>query len=160
MSMGTVEPEATTIKLATNSPQRAHKGQPTDDGPGSATTLSPTEERTIVHEVLERPYRGLLVQPVPMLGNVSPRGSRLSVEFVIGLLAAGWSETEIVENSGHRPRRHPGLLGVCAGHAEGRAGISQRFLTVRSILGRIDQRETFLACRIGEPLIERDDLQR
>ena len=30
-------------------------------------------EKTIVHDALDRHYRALLDQPVPMLGNVSPR---------------------------------------------------------------------------------------
>ncbi len=101
VSMGSVELEAETLKLETNSPKRAVKGQAlldpvigpfvgepvvesqtvaemrasrsASDGPAPSSTLSSAEERAIVHEAIERHYRGLLDQPVPMLGNVSPR---------------------------------------------------------------------------------------
>ena len=36
--------------------------------------------------------------PEVLAGKPVVRGTRLSVEFVIGLLAAGWSEAEIVAN--------------------------------------------------------------
>lgn len=101
VSMGSVELEAKTLKLETNSPQRALKGRalldpvigpfvgepvvesqtveemmasrPADDGPAPSSSLSPAEQRAIAHEAIERHYRGLLDQPVPMLGDVSPR---------------------------------------------------------------------------------------
>ena len=37
-----------------------------------------------------------------LAGNPVVRGTRLSVEFVIGLMADGWNETDILEN-------YPGL---------------------------------------------------
>lgn len=46
---------------------------PTDEGPALASGLSPEEESAIIHETLERHYRGVLDEPVPMLGGVSPR---------------------------------------------------------------------------------------
>lgn len=101
VSMGSVELEAKALKLEANSPQRARKGQalldpaigpfvgepvvesqtvaemrasrPADAGPAPSSSLSSAEERTIAHDAIERHYRGLLDQPVPMLGNVSPR---------------------------------------------------------------------------------------
>ncbi|ARN83079.1 DUF433 domain-containing protein [Methylocystis bryophila] len=33
-----------------------------------------------------------------LVGKPIVRGTRLSVEFVVGLLADGWSETEILQN--------------------------------------------------------------
>jgi uncharacterized protein (DUF433 family) len=36
--------------------------------------------------------------PEVLAGKPVVRGTRLSVEFVLGLLAAGWSEAEIVAN--------------------------------------------------------------
>jgi hypothetical protein len=101
VNMGDVELEADALKLETNSPQRAQKGRALLDPligrfvgepvvvsttieemrairsanqePAAASGLSPEEESAIIHETLERHYRGLLDEPVPMLGNVSPR---------------------------------------------------------------------------------------
>jgi hypothetical protein len=100
VSMGSVKLEAKALKLETNSPQRAQRGralldpvitpfvgEPVVESKTTAelmasrpanvgriqSPLSPGEERAVVHEMLERHYRGLLDQPVPMLGNVSPR---------------------------------------------------------------------------------------
>lgn len=42
------------------------------------------------------------LDPGILAGKPVVRGSCLSVEFIIGLLAAGWSEAEILEN-------YPGL---------------------------------------------------
>ena len=41
----------------------------------------------------------IVLDPAILAGKPVIRGSRISVEFVIGLLADGWSETEIVENT-------------------------------------------------------------
>lgn len=38
------------------------------------------------------------LDPDVLVGKPVIRGTRLSVEFVIGLLADGWSETDILEN--------------------------------------------------------------
>jgi hypothetical protein len=101
VSLGHVELDAKVLKLETNSPQRAQRGralldpaigpfveepvvesktvadmmasQPADEGRAPSSGLPPDEERAIIHETLERHYRGLLDEPVPMLGNVSPR---------------------------------------------------------------------------------------
>jgi uncharacterized protein (DUF433 family) len=40
----------------------------------------------------------IVLDPAILAGKPVIRGSRISVEFVIGLLADGWSETAIVEN--------------------------------------------------------------
>jgi hypothetical protein len=101
VSMGSVELEAEALKLETNSPQRAQRGRallgpiiapfvgepvvesktaaeimasrPAGEGRAVSSHLPPEQERAIVHETLGRHYRELLDQPVPMLGNVSPR---------------------------------------------------------------------------------------
>jgi len=101
VNMGDVELQADALKLETNSPQRAQKGRallesvigrfvgepvveskttaemaasrPADEGLLPASGLSPEEESAIIHETLERHYRGLLDEPVPMLEGVSPR---------------------------------------------------------------------------------------
>jgi uncharacterized protein (DUF433 family) len=40
----------------------------------------------------------IALDPAVLLGKPVIRGTRLSVEFVIGLLADGWSEAEILAN--------------------------------------------------------------
>jgi uncharacterized protein (DUF433 family) len=40
----------------------------------------------------------IVLDPAILAGKPVIRGTRLSVEFIIGLLADGWSEAEIVEN--------------------------------------------------------------
>jgi uncharacterized protein (DUF433 family) len=40
----------------------------------------------------------IALDPDVLAGKPVIRGTRLSVEFVIGLLAAGWSEAQIVAN--------------------------------------------------------------
>ena len=40
----------------------------------------------------------IVLDPAILAGKPVIRGSRLSVEFVIGLLADGWSEVEIAAN--------------------------------------------------------------
>ena len=100
VSLGDVELGADALKLETNSPQRAQKGRAlldpvigpfvgepvvesrtiaemratrsADDAPPPSSGLSPEEESALIHEALERHYRGLLDEPVPMLGGVSP----------------------------------------------------------------------------------------
>lgn len=44
----------------------------------------------------------IVLDPAILTGKPIVRGTRLSVDFVIGLLADGWSEDQIVEN-------YPGL---------------------------------------------------
>jgi len=44
----------------------------------------------------------IVLDPAILAGKPIVRGTRLSVDFVIGLLADGWSEDQIVEN-------YPGL---------------------------------------------------
>ena len=44
----------------------------------------------------------IILDPAILAGKPVIRGTRLSVEFVIGLLAEGWSETDILAN-------YPGL---------------------------------------------------
>lgn len=40
----------------------------------------------------------IVLDPAILSGKPVIRGSRISVEFVIGLLADGWTEAEIAEN--------------------------------------------------------------
>jgi uncharacterized protein (DUF433 family) len=40
----------------------------------------------------------IALEPGVLVGKPVIRGTRLSVEFVIGLMADGWSETDILQN--------------------------------------------------------------
>ena len=40
----------------------------------------------------------IVLDPAVLAGKPVVRGTRLSVEFVLGLLAEGWSEPEMIEN--------------------------------------------------------------
>lgn len=57
----------------------------------------------------------ITIDPAILTGKPIVRGTRLSVEFLIGLLAQGWSEAEILRN-------YPGLthedLLACLAYAE------------------------------------------
>ncbi|HDP34976.1 MAG TPA: DUF433 domain-containing protein [Candidatus Hydrogenedentes bacterium] len=44
----------------------------------------------------------IIVDPAILSGKPVIRGTRLSVEFIVGLLAQGWSEEEVLRN-------YPGL---------------------------------------------------
>jgi uncharacterized protein (DUF433 family) len=44
----------------------------------------------------------IAVDPTILVGKPVIKGTRLSVEFVVGLLAQGWSETDVLNN-------YPGL---------------------------------------------------
>ena len=56
----------------------------------------------------------IVVNPEILVGKPVVKGTRLAVEFVIGLLAQGWSETEVLRN-------YPGLaredIQACLGYA-------------------------------------------
>lgn len=57
----------------------------------------------------------IIIDPAVLSGKPIVRGTRLSVEFLIGLLAQGWSEADILRN-------YPGLthddLLSCLAYAE------------------------------------------
>jgi hypothetical protein len=133
VSMGSVEPEDQTLKLEANSPQRAQRGRalldpvigpfvgeaivesktvaemaassPADEARAPSSGLPPEDERAIIHETLERHYRGLLDEPVPMLGNVSPRKAAKTKKGRERL--AGW--LKLIENSTVRAEAHSAM---------------------------------------------------
>jgi uncharacterized protein (DUF433 family) len=45
-----------------------------------------------------RKHPRVVLDPKVLVGKPVIRGTRLSVEFIIGLLADGWSEAQILEN--------------------------------------------------------------
>lgn len=59
----------------------------------------------------------IVLDPAVLAGKPVIRGTRLSVEFVIGLLADGWGESDIIAN-------YPGLshedVLACLGYARDR----------------------------------------
>ena len=61
----------------------------------------------IVHEAIERHYRGLLCQPVPMLGNVSPRKAAKTKKGREKLV--GW--LKLIENSVAQQVGNPSMTG-------------------------------------------------
>jgi hypothetical protein len=99
--LGTVELKDKALILSVNSQARAERGrallsevldglvaQPLveiqtleqcmstrDPAPPARLNLSEQERRTIIHDGLERHYRDLLDQPIPALGNKSPRAA-------------------------------------------------------------------------------------
>jgi uncharacterized protein (DUF433 family) len=48
------------------------------------------------------PHDRIIVYPEILVGKPIVKGTRLSVDFLLGLLAQGWSESEILRN-------YPGL---------------------------------------------------
>jgi hypothetical protein len=48
---------------------------PQQNRPPSTTEISPEIQTTLVHATLDKQYRTLLEQPVPMLGNLTPRAA-------------------------------------------------------------------------------------
>ncbi len=123
VSMASVELKAQTLELETNSPQRALKAQallgpvigpfvgepvlesqtlaemsasrPAGDESAASSSLSADEERSVVHQMIGHHYRALLDQPVPMLGNVSPRTAAKTNKGREDLV--GW--LKLIENS-------------------------------------------------------------
>lgn len=106
VSLGCVELERKSVVLTCNSVQRAERGraliekaagqllkmpvmesrtaeqlmaEPRDEeAPARACALSPAEERAIIQQSLENHYRSVLDEPIPMLGNVTPRDAAKS----------------------------------------------------------------------------------
>ena len=98
--LGTVELKDKMLILEANSQQRAERGRtligqvlrglvgeplievrtvsqlmasrPAEKSKPLSSGLSPDEERTVIHESLDRHYMNLLDEPVPVLGNITP----------------------------------------------------------------------------------------
>ena len=69
----------------------------------------------------------IAVDPAVLTGKPVVRGTRLAVEFVLGLLAQGWSEAEIIRN-------YPGLtheqILACMAYAQARLSEEKVFASV------------------------------
>jgi uncharacterized protein (DUF433 family) len=54
--------------------------------------------------------------PEILAGKSVIKGTRLSVEFIVGLLAQGWSETDVLRNY---PGLNRGDIQACLAHSDG-----------------------------------------
>jgi len=125
--LGTIELKLKTIELCVNSESRADRGRKMLEpflsdlvGPplverqtleqalsedrdyGSSATipdLSPDEERSIIHDAMDRHYRAELDQLIPKLGNISPRKAAKSKTGRKKLVA--WLKRLENQNAGH-----------------------------------------------------------
>lgn len=70
----------------------------------------------------------IIVDPAVLTGKPVVKGTRLAVEFVLGLLAQGWSEAEIIRN-------YPGLtheqILACMAYAQERLSEEKVFAVAR-----------------------------
>jgi len=70
----------------------------------------------------------IVVDPAVLSGKPIVKGTRLTVEFVLGLLAQGWSEAEVLRN-------YPGLtreqILACMGYAQERLSEEKVFALAR-----------------------------
>ncbi len=63
--------------------------------------------------------------PAVLVGKPVLKGTRLSVEFILGLIAQGWPESDILSN--YRISREQ--LRACAGYAQARVSEERVFAT-------------------------------
>jgi uncharacterized protein (DUF433 family) len=68
----------------------------------------------------------ITADPAVLVGKPIVRGTRLSVEFILGLLAQGWSEADILTNY----RISQEQLRACAAYAQARISEEKVFATV------------------------------
>ncbi len=70
----------------------------------------------------------IVVDPVVLSGKPVVKGTRLTVEFVLGLLAQGWNEAEILRN-------YPGLtreqILACVAYAQERLSDEKVFTVAK-----------------------------
>jgi len=63
--------------------------------------------------------------PEVLGGKPTVKGTRLSVEFILGLLAAGWSEEQILENYPQLSRQALQEIQACSGQSMETAMLSE-----------------------------------
>ncbi len=85
---------------------------------------------------LEHP--SITLDPNVLAGKPIIRGTRLSVEFVIGLLAAGWSEADILAN--YPGITHEDVLACLSYARPSVAAIHKAFLSGASDMGQETER--------------------
>jgi uncharacterized protein (DUF433 family) len=73
-------------------------------------------------------HPSLAIDPDVLLGKPVIRGTRLSVEFIIGLLADGWTEAEIAAN--YPGVTHEDIL-ACLAYARDALGAEKIFPSLR-----------------------------
>jgi uncharacterized protein (DUF433 family) len=61
----------------------------------------------------------IIVDQAVLAGKPVVKGTRLAVEFLLGLMAQGWSETDILKN--YPGLKHEDLL-ACVGHNKAKVG--------------------------------------
>jgi hypothetical protein len=127
--LGTIELKSKTIELCVNSETRADRGrkmlEPSLDGlvgtplverqtleqafsehrdhesSSAVPKLPPDEQRIIIHDAMDRHYRAQLDQPVPALGNISPRKAAKSKKGRDKLVT--WLKRLENQTAGHDP---------------------------------------------------------
>ena len=66
----------------------------------------------------------ITIDPKVLVGKPVIKGTRLAVEFIVGLLAQGWSEDEIMRN-------YPGVnreqIRACLAYAQDRLGLEHLY---------------------------------
>ena len=65
----------------------------------------------------------IVADPKIMVGKPVIRGTRLTVEYILGLIAQGWSEAEIVQNFGVAPDQ----IRACAAYSQERLSSEKVF---------------------------------
>lgn len=75
---------------------------------------------------MTKAHQRITLDPKVLVGKPVIRGTRLSVEFVIGLMADGWTETEILAN--YPAISHEDLL-ACLAYARDVLGSEKVFPT-------------------------------
>ena len=68
----------------------------------------------------------IVLDPQVLAGKPVVRGTRLSVEFVVGLLAEGWTEAEILENF---PALETADIRACLAYARDRLASEKTYPT-------------------------------
>ena len=90
-----IPPRAAKVALETSAPLRSPSGRPS-----SESSYEDSDERytSLAMDWRER----VIVDPLVLVGKPIVKGTRLSVQFIVDLLAQGWSEQDVLAN-------YPGL---------------------------------------------------
>lgn len=88
-------------------------------------------EETAAPYVAQKPTKAawqqhIVVDPAVLTGKPVVKGTRLAVEFVLGLLAQGWTEADILRN--YPGLTHEGIL-ACMAYAQARLSEEKVYAT-------------------------------